>query len=60
MIIAVDFDGTLAFTEYPKIHSPIMRVINYCKNRKCIVNTDLDGILSGILLKNFLNWEIVG
>lgn len=34
MIIAVDFDGTLAFTEYPKILCPIMRVINYCKKRQ--------------------------
>ncbi len=32
----------------------------FVKNQKCIVNTDLDGILSGILLQKFLNWEIVG
>ena len=30
------------------------------KNQKCIINTDLDGIFSGLLLHNFLNWEIVG
>lgn len=30
------------------------------KNKKCIVNTDLDGILSGMLLQKFLNWEVVG
>ena len=48
MIIAVDFDGTLAFTEYPKIVSPIMKVINFCKERKAmgdtlILNTCRDG-----------------
>lgn len=30
------------------------------KGRKCIINTDLDGLLSGLLLQNFLDWEIVG
>jgi hypothetical protein len=30
------------------------------KERKCIVNTDLDGIISGMLLQTFLNWKIVG
>lgn len=30
------------------------------KNQKCIVNTDLDGIFSGLILHNTLNWEIVG
>ncbi len=30
------------------------------KNQKCIINTDLDGIFSGLILHNFLNWEIVG
>ena len=34
MIIAVDFDGTLAITEYPKIIKPIDSIINYCKWRK--------------------------
>lgn len=29
-------------------------------NRKCIVNTDLDGILSGMILQHFLNWDVVG
>ena len=28
--------------------------------QKCIINTDLDGILTGILLQNILDWEIVG
>ena len=36
-------------------------IINiFTKNKKCIVNTDLDGILSGMLLQYFLNWEVVG
>lgn len=30
------------------------------KNQKCIVNADLDGVLSGMLLKEFLGWEVVG
>ena len=30
------------------------------ENQKCIINTDLDGLFSGLLLHNFLNWEIVG
>ncbi len=29
-------------------------------NKKCIINADLDGLLSGMLLKEFLNWDIVG
>lgn len=28
--------------------------------QKCIINTDLDGLFSGLLLHNFLSWEIVG
>src|SRR5574344_1186128 len=32
----------------------------FIKNRKCIINTDLDGILSGMLLQKFLGWDIVG
>lgn len=34
MVIAVDFDGTLFKTEYPKIVEPIINVINFCKERK--------------------------
>lgn len=30
------------------------------ENKKCIINADLDGILSGMFLQNFLDWEIVG
>ena len=33
-IIAVDFDGTLAITEYPKIIEPIEPVISYIKQCK--------------------------
>lgn len=32
----------------------------FSTKQKCIVNTDLDGILAGIILHNFLQWEIVG
>lgn len=34
MIIAVDFDGTLAVTDYPKIIKPISEVIEFCKLRQ--------------------------
>lgn len=30
------------------------------RNRKCIINADLDGLLSGMILHKFLGWEIVG
>ena len=30
------------------------------RNQKCIINTDLDGVFSGLLLHNYLNWEVVG
>lgn len=33
-IVAVDFDGTLAVTKFPKIIRPIPRVIRYCKRLK--------------------------
>jgi len=32
----------------------------FTRNRKCIVNADLDGILSGMILQHFLDWKIVG
>jgi len=32
----------------------------FIANRKCIINADLDGILSGMLLQHFLNWKVVG
>ena len=32
----------------------------FVKDKKCIVNADLDGILSGMLLQKFLNWKVVG
>lgn len=34
MIIAVDFDGTLAITDYPKILKPISETIEFCKIRQ--------------------------
>lgn len=30
------------------------------EGKKCIINADLDGILSGMLLQKFLGWEVVG
>ena len=41
--------------ELPEIFHTI-----FVPNRKCITNADLDGILAGMLLQKFLNWEIVG
>ena len=34
MIIAVDFDGTLAVTKFPEIISPKENVIRFCKESK--------------------------
>ena len=34
--------------------------ILFKENQKCIINTDLDGVLTGLILQNYLNWEIVG
>ena len=47
-IIAVDFDGTLAITQYPTIIEPIMTVIEFCKEAKrggdiIILNTCREG-----------------
>lgn len=39
LIIAVDFDGTLAFTDYPKIIKPITRTIEFCKCCKSVGDT---------------------
>lgn len=33
-IIAVDFDNTIAYTQYPKIIAPNMRVIEYLRRKK--------------------------
>ncbi len=32
----------------------------FTPNKKIIVNSDIDGVLSGLILKNFLNCEVVG
>ncbi|NOY50930.1 MAG: hypothetical protein GXO88_10265 [Chlorobi bacterium] len=37
------------------INNPILE-----RNQKCIINTDLDGILAALMLHNFLDWQIVG
>lgn len=29
-------------------------------NRKCVLSSDSDGFLCGLLMTNFLNWEVVG
>lgn len=39
MIIAVDFDGTLAFTDYPKIIAPRPNIIEFCKKQKFLGDT---------------------
>ena len=39
MIIAVDFDGTLAITNYPRIIRPNSHVIWFCKRRKRMGDT---------------------
>lgn len=32
----------------------------FTKDKKCVLNTDLDGLISGMLLQKFLNWKVVG
>jgi hypothetical protein len=32
----------------------------FTRDKKCILNTDLDGLISGMLLQKFLNWKVVG
>lgn len=39
-------------------HSKIQNLL--IENQKCIINTDIDGILTGLMLQNHLNWEAVG
>ena len=39
MIIAVDFDGTLAITNYPTIICPKHEVIEWCKAQKSMGDT---------------------
>jgi len=39
---------------------PSKNLMPPARNQKCIINTDLDGIFSGLILHNLLNWEIVG
>ncbi len=39
MIIAVDFDGTLAVTDYPKIIRPIKEVIHFCRVERAMGHT---------------------
>lgn len=32
----------------------------FTRGKKCIVNADVDGLIAGMLLQNFLNWNVVG
>lgn len=32
----------------------------FVKDRQCIINADIDGIIAGMLLQKFLNWNVVG
>lgn len=32
----------------------------FTEKKKCIINADLDGMLSGVILHNILGWEIIG
>lgn len=40
--------------------NPRMQNTLFGEKKKCIINADLDGMLSGIILHNVLGWEIVG
>ena len=35
-------------------------MIQYLKNKPLIINTDLDGLISGLILKKFLNCHVIG
>lgn len=41
------------------ILSGVIRNI-FAKDRQCIINADIDGIIAGMLLQKFLNWIVVG
>lgn len=32
----------------------------FVTDRSCVINADLDGVLSGMILQKYLNWKIVG
>ena len=40
--------------------NPRIRNTLFTEKKKCIINADLDGMLSGIILHNVLGWEIIG
>ncbi len=57
MIVAVDFDGTLAVTDYPEILSPIPQVIDYCKKRQSLGDTlILNTCRHGEYLEDAVEW----
>lgn len=46
------------YINYKEIISKYPWIIK--KNQKCILSPDSDGLLCGLLMSHFLNWEIVG
>jgi len=57
MIIAVDFDGTLATNNYPLIGEPIWEVINFVKKRKEMDDTIiLWTCRDGVRLNEAIEW----
>ena len=57
MIIAVDFDGTLAVTDYPKIIRPIHQTIRFCKvQQMCGATIILNTCREGALLDEAVEW----
>ncbi|MFH1005820.1 MAG: hypothetical protein V1781_10095 [Bacteroidota bacterium] len=44
--------------DYPEIIKKYSWIIE--RNKKCIVSPDIDGILCGLFMSAFFNWEIVG
>ncbi len=41
-----------------ELSNDVVNIFN--PNRKCIINADLDVLLSGMILQEFLEWEVVG
>lgn len=57
MILAVDFDGTLAVTDYPTILSPKRDVIDYCKWQRSLGHTlILNTCREGKALEDAIEW----
>ena len=57
MIVAVDFDNTLAVTEYPNILKPIPETVEFCKQcMKCGDTLILWTCRWGEALKEAMDW----